>query len=192
LLKPAPKPPDLAGQGGCCWPKVCWQTAVPLPLLLCQQRQLFLPNPSHFPKTSTSLRCSPSTTFVEQDGRSPLKPLAISKNLNDQPAPQLPKSAPKLDRGTANWRWHNAAQGEPHLPRTRRNFLLPRTLASRPVSLFQVRLVDPILFSTFKPLTLTRVNLACPKPLLHENTGKATWCFPANFSAVPQNFARLV
>jgi hypothetical protein len=68
---------------------------------------------------------------------------------------------------------------------------LPKTLASGQTFRIQVRLALPTLFSTFKPLTLTRVNLACPKPLLHENTGKATWYFPANFSAVPQNFARL-
>jgi hypothetical protein len=51
---------------------------------------------------------------------------------------------------------------------------------------FPVRLASPNLFSTFKPLTLTRVSLVRLKPLLHDNAGKATRRFLPNFSAIPQ------
>jgi len=78
-----PKPPDLAGNGACCWLKVCRQTAVPLPYyypfadgrsypisrdspkpqpadrvsrpqLLLSETAVHHPNHSPFPKTSTT------------------------------------------------------------------------------------------------------------------------------------------
>jgi hypothetical protein len=52
---------------------------------LCQQSQLFLPNISRFPKALTSRSRFASTTFAERDGRSPPKPLAISKSSTTSP-----------------------------------------------------------------------------------------------------------
>jgi len=72
------------------------------------------------------------------------------------------------------------AKAQQFLPAARRaaslrrpDLLLPKTFASGLTFLVQVRLVDPILFSTFKPPTSKRVNLCRSKPLLHKNTGKA-------------------
>jgi hypothetical protein len=55
------------------------------------------------------------TQSLRQNGRFPPNPLAISKNLNDQPAPQLPKPTLKPDRETADWRWHCVTQGGQNL-----------------------------------------------------------------------------
>ncbi len=73
-------------------------------------------------------------------------------------------------------RWHSTQRPRTDLPQH-------RTLASGLTSLVPARLLSPNQFSTFKPLTLTTVSLSQPKPLLHENTGKAIWCFLANFFA---------
>jgi hypothetical protein len=53
--------------------------------------------------------------LVEQDGRSPPKPLAISKNINAQPAPQIPNLMLKPNRCAANWRKCATAQGAQNL-----------------------------------------------------------------------------
>jgi len=83
----------------------------------------------------------PSTTFADGDGRSRPKSLAISKNLNNQPAPKLPKHAPKPDRCTANGRWHNTAQGGQKRHRLRQDFALLKTFASERALLVQGRLL---------------------------------------------------
>jgi hypothetical protein len=70
-------------------------------ITLVLHRRPFPTNISSFHKTYNSLWRFMPITLAEQNGRSPPKPLAISKSLNDQPAPQLPKPAPKPDRCAA-------------------------------------------------------------------------------------------
>lgn len=44
----------------------------------------------------------------------------------------------------------------------------------------------------FKPLTLTPVNLSRPKPMLHENTGKAACVFWSTFPLFPKTLPGLL
>ena len=159
---------------------------------LYQRKRPFLPNLSRFPTTSTSLRRFTSTTFAEQDGRFQPKPPAIPQKLHQPTRATISQTCAKtrsrcceLSLAQRNTSRTEVTQAAPRLA-------VPKTFASELAFLVQVRLVDPILFSTFKSLTLTLVNLCRSKPLLHKNTGKATRRFPPNFSAIPQNLARLV
>jgi len=95
--------------------KVARERPLPFHYYYANKASFSYPTSRDSPKPQPACGVRRPQFFAEQDGRSPPKPLAISKNLNDQPAPQLPKPMPKPDRCAAGWRKRSTAQGGQNL-----------------------------------------------------------------------------